>query len=164
MAYDTFMMIDGVAGEATRAGFEGWIELYSFSFGASNPVTIGTGTTGGGGGKVSVSSFNIMKKTDSASPVFFQHCCEGKHFPTASVTMNKSTGDSTAPLNYLTYEFTEVFVESIQWSGSAGGDDTPTESCSFAFGSVKINYTPQEATGAPGSPIRGSWDQTKAKA
>ncbi len=161
MAYDTFLTIDGVKGEATRAGFEGWIELYSFSFGASNPATIGAGTTGVGGGKVSVSSFNVMKKTDATSPLLFQQCCLGKHFATAKVVLMKASGDPNA-LQYLTYDFTEVYVESVQWSGSAGGDESPSESVSFAFGKVQINYTPQTATGASGSPVRGSWDLTKA--
>ena len=31
------------------------------------------------------------------------------------------------------YTFTDVMVDSIQWSGSPGGDDVPTESVSFAF-------------------------------
>ena len=35
-------------------------------------------------------------------------------------------------------------VESIQWSGSSGGDDTPTESVSFAFAKVKVTYSKQE--------------------
>ncbi len=164
MAFDTFIKIEGVDGESTRAGFEKWIEIYSFSWGASNPVTIGTGTTGVSAGKVSISSFNIMKKTDSASPTLFQFCCAGKHFPTATVKLNKSTGDLNTPMDYLIYDFTEVFVESIQWSGSAGGDDTPTESVSLAFGSVKISYTPQTKEGTPGTPQRTSWDLTKAKA
>ena len=30
--------------------------------------------------------------------------------------------------SFLKYTFTDVMVESIQWSGSTGGDDTPTES------------------------------------
>ena len=50
---------------------------------------------------------------------------------------------------YLQYDFTDVMVESIQWSGSSGGDDTPTESVSFAFAKVKITYNKQdEKTGA----------------
>jgi len=161
MAYDTYMKIDGIKGEATRAGFEGWIELYSFSLGASNPVTIGSGTTGAGGGKANVSSFNIMKKTDSTSPLLFQQCCMGKHFASAQVVLQKASGDQKA-LAYLVYDFTEVYVESVQWSGSAGGDETPAESVSLAFGKVQVSYTPQTATGAPGSPVRGSWDLTKA--
>ena len=49
---------------------------------------------------------------------------------------------------FLKYDFTDVMVESIQWSGSTGGDDTPTESVSFAFAKVAIDYFKQdEATG-----------------
>ncbi len=161
MAFDTFLKIEGVDGESTRDKFEKWIELYSFSWGASNPVTLGPGSGGAGGGRVTVSSFNVMKKTDVASAVLFQYCCTGKHFPKAKVVLNKAGGDEKKPLDYITYEFEEVFVESIQWSGSTGGDDSPTESVSFAFGKVNINYTPQTATGAPGTPVRGSWDVRK---
>ena len=39
MAFDTYLKIEtpDVAGEATATGFEGQIEIYSFSWGASNP-------------------------------------------------------------------------------------------------------------------------------
>ncbi len=40
-----------------------------------------------------------------------------------------------------------MFVESIQWSGSAGGDDTPTESISVAFGKVTMTYMVQDDKG-----------------
>ena len=83
MAMDTYLQLDGVTGEATRANYTGWIELDSFSFGASNPVSIGTGSTGAGAGKASLSSFNVMKRTDSSSPVLFQKCCMGQHFAKA---------------------------------------------------------------------------------
>ncbi len=156
MAFDTFLKIDELDGEATRDGREKWIELFSFSWGASNPVTIGPGTGGAGGGRVSLSSFNVMKKTDVASPVLFQHCCDGTHFKKATVGLNKAGGG--APVEYITYEFEEVFVESIQWSGSTGGDDSPTESVSFAFGKVDISYLPQTTTGEGQDPVRGSWD------
>ena len=46
---------------------------------------------------------------------------------------------------FSTYTFTDVMVESIQWSGSSGGDDTPTESVSFAFAKVAISYFKQDA-------------------
>lgn len=162
MAFDAFLKINGVEGEATRTGHEKWIEIYSFSWGASNPTTLGTHGGGIGAGKASISTFNIMKKTDATSPLLFQNCCLGKHFPDAKLVLNKASGENKA-LDYLIYEFKEVFVESIQWSGSSGGDDAPTESVSFAFGSVKLSYTPQTATGSPGSPVRASWDLTKSQ-
>jgi type VI secretion system secreted protein Hcp len=141
---------------------EGQIEIFSFSFGASNPTTVGSGITGLSAGKVSISSFNCMKKTESSSGVLFTACCTGEHFTKATVTLRKATGTSGKQQNFLTYVLEDVMVESIQWSGSSGGDDTPTESISLAFGKITIDYFKQDAkTGALKSTGAASWDLTK---
>jgi type VI secretion system secreted protein Hcp len=155
MAFDAYLKIDGVKGESKSKGFEDQIELLSFSWGASNPTTVGSGS-GSGAGKVSISSFNLMKKTDAASGPIFQACCAGKHFPEATVTLRKSGGD--APIDYLVYKFSEVYVDKVQWSGSSGGDDLPMENVSFTFGKVQFTYTPQSATGGEEGPVVGGWD------
>jgi len=161
MAYDAFMWLDGgdppAKGETTDATYKdkNAFEIYSFSWGASNPTTIGSATGGAGAGKVSISSFNIMKKTDAASPALFTNCCKGQHFTGGHVVLRKAGGTA---LEYLKYDFDEVFVESVQWSGSSGGDDTPTESVSFAFGKVNIEYEPQGAKGAKTEKITAVWD------
>jgi type VI secretion system secreted protein Hcp len=161
MAYDAFMWLKGGApeakGETTDKTYKdkSAFEIYSFSWGASNPVSIGSASGGAGAGKVSISSFNVMKKTDSASPALFLNCCKGQHFTEAHVVLRKAGGEA---LEYLTYDFEEVFVESIQWSGSSGGDDTPTESVSFAFGKVDLKYTPQKGKGEKGTAIPATWD------
>ena len=48
MAFDTFLKLEGpeLKGESTDEKHKDEFELYSFSFGASNPVTIGSGSTG----------------------------------------------------------------------------------------------------------------------
>lgn len=155
MAFDAFIKIGEIEGEATRKGFEGQMEIQSFSLGASNPTTIGSGG-GGGGGKATLSSMNVMKVSDKASPVLFQDCCKGTHFNKCTVTLHKAGGDEA--VNYLVYELERVYIESIQWSGSSGGDDRPAESLSLAFGKITITYTEQTETGAMGSPTLGSWD------
>lgn len=161
MAFDTFLELAGVAGESTAAGMEGKIELYSWSMGASNPTTVGSGATGISAGKVSLSSFNAMKKTEKSSPTLFTACCTGKHFASATVTMRKAAGEGGQKA-FLVYVFTDVMVESVQWSGSSGGDDTPTESVSFAFGKIEITYQQQDsAGGSVGQPVKGSWDLMK---
>lgn len=162
MAFDTFLKLEGpnVAGESTDATHAGEFELYSFSFGASNPVTIGSGSTGMSGGKVSVSSFNVMKKTDKASPILFSMCAKGEHFDKATVTLRKA-GGSGGQQEYLVYTFEKVFVESIQWSGSTGGDDTPTESLSLAYGTFSISYSPQKSEdGSLDAAVVAGWDLT----
>lgn len=158
MAFDSYLKLEGVKGSAQAKGFDKAIEIYSFSFGASNPVTIGSGSAGAGAGKVSLSSFNVMKKSDEASPQLFQACCNGQHFDKASITLRKAGGEQN---DFLLYEFGTVFIESIQWSGSSGGDDTPTESIALAFASVNITYTPQDAKGVKGTPVVASWDLQK---
>jgi type VI secretion system secreted protein Hcp len=171
MAFDAFVYFDGksssgleVKGESTDDVYKakGAFEVYSFSLGASNPVTIGSATSGTGGGKVSISSFSIMKKTDSASAALFRACCDGSHFTAAHVVLRKSGGKK---VEYLKYDFEEVFVESVQWSGSTGGDDTPTESLSVAFGKVAVTYTPQKPDGTAISPAKeAKWDLRTNKA
>jgi len=169
MAFDTYMQIDGgteVVGEATASGIpKGAFEIFSFSWGASNPTTVGT--TGGGlsAGKVSVSSFNVMKKSEKSSPILFSTCCNGQHYKAAQVVCRKAAGKSAKQATFIQYDFTDVMVESIQWSGSTGGDDTPTESVSFAFAKVKITYNIQNTdTGELSKGAEASWDLTAAQA
>jgi len=164
MAFDTYLKIEGVEGEASAKGMEKQIEIYSFSWGASNPVSVASsGGKGLSAGRVSISSFNIMKKADKASTQLFQACATGKNFTKATVIMRKAGGEGgQAP--FLQYDFDTIMVESIQWSGSSGGDDTPMESVSFSFGKVSITYTPQNKDGSKGSPAVGAWDLTAVTA
>ncbi len=154
--WDAYMTVEGVTGESQREGHEGEIELKSFSFGGSNISSVGQGG-GGGTGTVSLSEFSILKMTDATSAELFQHMCDGEHFPTAKVTLYKS-GGSAGPLDYLVYDFEEVYVTSVQWSGSEGGDPVPHEQVSFAFGKVGITYAEQNQDGTRGGDHVGSWD------
>lgn len=65
--------------ETTDSSRRDWIELLSFSFGASNPSP---GATGGGvgGGRVSASDLTIQQVVDKANPQLFGGCCTGTHF------------------------------------------------------------------------------------
>lgn len=163
MPFDAYIDIKDVPGESTAKGFEKKIELFSFSWGASNPVTIGPGQGGASSGRVSISSFNVMKKTDVASPKLFKACCTGDHWDEMKVSLRKQTGTAGQDV-FLLYTFNEVYVESVQWSGSTGGDATPTESVSFAFGKVTVEYKTQGKDGklVAGTPV--VWDITKVDA
>ena len=155
MAFDAFLKLEGIKGESTDAKHKDEIDIESFSWGAQQSV----GHTGGGrsAGKASVTSFNFLKKTDKSSAILFQGVCTGQHFKDALGTVRRAAGKD--PVEYLKYKFSEVMVEAVQWSGSAGGgDETPSESVTLAFNKVEITYTPMDATGKPGSPIVTSYD------
>jgi type VI secretion system secreted protein Hcp len=160
MSFDCFLQIKGSnapTGESTDSTYPKWIALDSFSFGASNPSTIGPGAPGSGGGRVSVSSFNVMKPYDNSSPDLFLGCCLGNHFESATVVLRKAGGGQNV---FLQYDFKEVYIDSVQQSGSSGGGDRPTESVSFSFEQVQVTYTPQTSTGAKGTPNVKGWNLT----
>lgn len=157
MAYDCYIKLGDIKGESMDSKHKDEIQVYSFSWGAAQEVSFGEGT-GGGSSKVEISHFNFMKKSDKASPVLFQKCCSGEHIKDALVTLRKA---GTSPVEYLKYKFSDVMIASVQWSGSSGGDDTPTESVSLAFGKCEVDYQPQGTTGKPeGGPIHGGWNLT----
>ena len=91
MALEAFLKIEGIPGESRKAGHPDEIDILSFSFGASNPTTVGKGT-GAGASQVAISSFNIMKQTDLSSTALFLRCAKGEHIPTAIVTCTLSIG------------------------------------------------------------------------
>jgi type VI secretion system secreted protein Hcp len=155
MAFDTWLKLDAIDGEGTATGFEKQIEIYSFSWGASNPVTVGASGRGIGASKVSISSFNIMKKLDSASPHLFEKCCTGTHIKQVTVTMRKAGGKQEI---FHKLEFETCMIESVQWSGSSGGDDTPTESVSIAFLKVDLGYAKQKKEGGVEGMVTKIWN------
>lgn len=104
------------------------IEILSFSWGLSNPVSFGPG--GIQTGRVSISSFNVMKYQDQASLKIIQGVATGKHFDEATITVFDNKGQPA-----FRFVLNEVFFESLQQSGSACGNnkcDNITESVSIA--------------------------------
>ena len=154
---EIFLELDGITGESQKSGAEGWIEIFSFSNGASNPSSVAFGT-GSGAGKVDLSSLSLQKQLDVASPDLFLHCCNGSHIAKGSMIVREATGDTTTKV-YYQYDMTEVFVDSISWGGAAGGGK-PSESLSMSAKSLQVTYTPQNSDGTLGSKIVKGWNVT----
>ena len=137
---DFFLKLDGIEGESEDSKHKSEIQLHSFSWGG-HQVTSVAGTGGSGAGKVSLSEFSIMKSYDKASPKLFQAMLKGTHIATGVMTAVKAGGDGKP---YLTVSFGELFVTNIQVSASS---EIPTESISFSYNTVKVDYSVQNAQG-----------------
>jgi len=157
MGIEIFLKLDGITGESTKTGAEGWIEIFSFSNGASNPTSVSFGT-GSGAGKVDLSSISLQKQLDISSPFLFANCCAGVHIATGCMIVRESTGATTTQV-YFQYDLTEAFVDSISWGGAAGGGK-PSESLSLSSKSLMVTYWPQDTTGKLGTQIPKGWNQT----
>jgi type VI secretion system secreted protein Hcp len=133
-ADDMFLQLGDVVGDATKVGYEKWIEVLSWSWGASNPTTVGAGA-GLSAGKVSVSDLSLMKVADSATPRLIDAVANGVHFPKAALAIRRSSDR----FEYMRIRLEEVMVSSDQLS--AGGE-RPTESVSLSFARYVVDYTP----------------------
>ncbi|HSU58293.1 MAG TPA: type VI secretion system tube protein Hcp [Bryobacteraceae bacterium] len=158
MAVEAFLKLDGVTGESQKAGHVGEIELFSFSWGASNPSSVSFGT-GSGAGKVDISSLSLQTQVAKQSTTLFQFCASGQHIANGVLAVREA-GGGEAPKEYLKYTMNEVFVDSVSWGGAAGGGK-PSESISLSFKKIKIEYSAQKEDGSLESPVFASWDVAK---
>jgi type VI secretion system secreted protein Hcp len=140
MAVDFFLKLDGIDGESTDSHHKDEITVLSFSWGGSQ-VTAVAGTGGSGAGKVNLSELSIMKIFDKASPKLFKALCGGTHIKTGTLTASKAGGDGKP---FIKIDLEELFVTSLQASGSS---EVPTESVSFSYNKIKMEYSKQNEQG-----------------
>jgi type VI secretion system secreted protein Hcp len=140
MAVDYFLKLDGIEGESQDANFKNTIQLMSWSWGASQVSSV-AGTGGSGAGKADLSDFSLMTYFDKATPKFFKSISLGTHIGTGTLSAVKS-GAQGKP--YLKIDFAEIFVTSVQVSGSS---EVPTVSVSFTYNEIKVDYSVQDEKG-----------------
>jgi type VI secretion system secreted protein Hcp len=140
MAVDYFLKIDGVEGESSDANFKNQIQLMSWSWGASQVSSV-AGTGGSGAGKADLSDFSLMTYFDKSTPKFFKSIGLGTHIASGTLSAVKSGGQGKP---YLKVDFAEIFVTSLQMSGSS---EVPTVSISFTYNEIKIDYSVQDEKG-----------------
>jgi type VI secretion system secreted protein Hcp len=150
MAVDMHLKIDTIPGHSEVKGFEGQIQLESFSWNMQQRTSFGT-STGGGAGKVNMGDLTFVHNVDKATPKLIIACCTGAHIKDAILTCRKAGGESA--VDFLKITLTDVIVSSVSPSGTNHGD-TPTESVSLAFAEYKVEYQEQDNKGAKkGGPV-----------
>jgi len=153
MAMDMFIKIGDLKGESKDKTHKGEIDVLAWSWGMSNSGSAHMGG-GAGAGKANVQDLSLTKYIDLASPDLMLACCNGKHFPEATLTVRKA---GETPLEYLKIKLTEILVTSVSTGGS-GGEDRLTENVTLNFAKVNIDYVEQTEKGAVGGKPKMGWD------
>ena len=159
--FDAYLMIEGVPGESTAAGYEGQIEILSFSHGVSQSASMSASTAGGATtGRCNHQDFAVTKELDKASAILAQKCSDGSHIPTITLTLTRSGGGEKVP--YMEYKLTKCIVSSVSVGGGTGS--FPTETATFNYAKIEWTYTQQKRDdGSGGGKTTGSWNlQTNA--
>jgi type VI secretion system secreted protein Hcp len=155
MASDYLLELDGVKGESKDSKFKDTIEVDSFSWGASNPTSFGSGG-GGGTGKVSFQDMHFTKATDKASPELFFRCANGEHLEKAVLHVRKA---GKTQQEFYTITLGTWAVSSFQSGGHTGAGIT--ESFSLGFAKLKFEYKEQSDQGPTGTAVKRGYDQQK---
>lgn len=126
-AFDAFLKIEGIPGESRDAAHPGWIEIESWSWGATPAAA----------GKCTLHDFHFTKKTDAASPALAKAALVGLLIPSATVEVNGER-----------HMLQNVMVKSVQ---NVNGDTGPGQAIALNFTKCATHET--NAGLAPGKKI-----------
>jgi type VI secretion system secreted protein Hcp len=162
MAFDAFMKIDGIPGESTDDKHKDWIEILSYSWGASQPASPSRSAGGAASAaRVNVQDLSIVHALDKASPKLFLACCKGDHIKEVTLELCRATGDKQ---KYMQYKLTDVLVSSVHPGGSSKGSDVlPLEEVAFNYGKIDMTYTVIDPAGKAKGDVKANWDLTANK-
>ncbi len=136
MAVDYFLKLDGIDGESKDHKHQDWIEIGSFSFGATQTGSF-SAMGGGGAGKVSMAN--------------------GNHIPKGVLVCRKAGKEQQ---EFLKYTFSDLLVSSFQTGGSS---ETPMDQVSLNFAKIEVEYKEQKADGTLGGSIKAGYDLKQMK-
>jgi len=157
VAVDVFLKIAGAPGESADHKHKGEIDVLSYSWGVSQTGTMAYGG-GGGAGKANFHDFSFMMRMNKATPKLMQACANGSHIPTAILTCRKA-GDKQQ--EYMQYKFYDLLIASYQTSASS---EEPTESISFNFSKMEMEYKEQDSKGNLGGSTNFKYNIKENKA
>jgi type VI secretion system secreted protein Hcp len=129
MAVNAYIIIAGITGPSTSK--TGAIDILSFSWGASNTSTYGTGASGkeAKAGRANLADLSIMKVLDATSPTLFSHCVSGDILATVQLLYDKPVGDKQQDYYVI-----------------------------FAYQAIEIGYAPENDDGTLAAALRKGFD------
>lgn len=136
-----YLQLGAIEGETQTAGLEKYIELDSYSFGASNPADVGSG--GLSGGVITLSDFSFSCNTDKSSGDMMKQLFSGKPVDTATFKLFEASGGQNIGDPYVTITFTNCLLTSQSFGGGSQGK--PSQSVSFAYEQIVYAYGSQDS-------------------
>lgn len=156
MAYDCYLLLDGIEGESTDSKHKNWIEVLSFNTGVDQG---GSSHSGGGAsttGRANFADFTVTKYFDKSTPKLSLFCAQGEHIKSAKIEMCQATKEKNC---YMRYTLSDVLVSSVRPSGSSGDDRAlPVEEVTLRYHKIEWEYTPMDAAGKPMAAQKAVWD------
>lgn len=150
MAADIFAKLGDIKGESLDSKHKDEIEVLSWSWGVSNPVSLAG--SGAGQGKAHFHDLSLTHKIDKASPALMQACATGVHLKEATITHRKA---GKGQQEFLVIKMNDVIVTAL---ADADSSDDSTETVSLAFAKIDVEYRPRKTDGSLDAGIHFKYD------
>src|SRR5262245_43927678 len=134
MVESIFAKLGNIEGESLDDKHKDEIEVLSFSWGVTNPVSLAEGGRGGGAAKATFQDLSIVHKIDKASPSLMRACAAGTHLKEATITHRTAGKD---PQEFLIIKLNDVVITGVTHGGVRG---QPTETLSLAYAKMDLEY------------------------
>lgn len=159
MAFDAFIKIEGIPGEALDEQYRDWIEIAGYSFGAHQSTSATASSAGGASsGRTTLSNFTFTKLLDKSSCKILEASCAGEHLAKVTLALSRAGADK---LKYLEIVLEEVIIADYM---QTAGNGVPLEIVQLNYGRIKTTYIQQKRSdGSSGGNVTGSWDRINNK-
>ncbi|MCB2261936.1 MAG: type VI secretion system tube protein Hcp [Candidatus Thiosymbion ectosymbiont of Robbea hypermnestra] len=158
MAVDMYLCIEGVKGESTDAKHPDCIEVLSYNFGVTQPVSAASATGGRTAGKADPQDLSIVKTLDTASPDLYLKGVNGETIKKATLKVCLATGEKHT---FMEYTFTDCIVSSVSVGGSEADETKPLENITFNYGTAELEYTAIDHDGKKAGTTSRGWNYEK---
>lgn len=136
MGFNTYFKLDGVDGDCTDEGQQGWMVIDSFNHTVCAPQ-------GRGGGPV-LNDLQICRFADRATPLLALAAAEGKLYRSAVIRMVRTDG---ARDRMMEMKISNVTLTTHSLAGGPPGDiKAPYENLSLHFDKIEWVYYPTPST------------------
>jgi type VI secretion system secreted protein Hcp len=144
-AFDAFLKIDGVPGEATDSTHTSWIEVDSFQ---SGMIVISNQPP------AHFSPLLLRKRIDKSSPLLAKACATGQHIAQVKLNLIRTSPNRT---RFYQVTMQDVLVTSLSASGTTAEGALP-ETVELFAASWSWSYTEFEPDGRPLQDLMLAWD------
>lgn len=154
MGYNTYLKLDGLAGDCAEEAHRGWMTLDSFTHSVCGQQP--------GGGQVSLSDLSVSKLCDRSTPLLARAAAEGRRFKEARIQLCRTDADKAV---FMELRLSQVRVTMHSISGGPQGDlKTPFESLSLGFDKIEWFYYPGAFEPKAEPEVKAGWSSQAAMA
>jgi len=159
-----YLKYGALKGSANTKGFEGWIDVDSFSWGVQRHMASAhRGGANREAGEVAIQDITLSKRMDVSSNPLLGEAWGGKL--NTKVTIKFTTNTAKGVGDFLIYELENTGISHYGISahgqgGGSGGDLMPTETLTLNFAKISVTYKNVDP-GISMSPSTVGYDLTK---